>query len=229
MDYKETRLMTVHGGITLIEIYFIFFVFNIKEFVSYGPVFFTMLYVSISLSRLNLETAGVLEIITIPIYSKFMGDISGDITMWAFESAGSETYSKIKKDIKIVTICAVANFALAFVAGCFYVQYLPNESELFWAYKLFEDHFSSQSPALTIIYKLTIPLMGYVMVVHAIQSIYYTQHMKFQMNMLHKHVKHLTDYENDRISEEMYYDEEYQTEICRRLRYCIERHINLVK
>ncbi|RZC33928.1 hypothetical protein BDFB_010061, partial [Asbolus verrucosus] len=105
---------------------------------------------------------------------------------------------------------------------------LATDSQTFFAIKCFEEYFPNHSKILSLIYKSTFVLTGYIVTVPALMFIYYTQHIKYQVIMLLEHVKYLTHYDCDKEWEDLYYNVRYQKEITRRILFCIKRHTGLI-
>ncbi|EFA02841.1 odorant receptor 277 [Tribolium castaneum] len=187
-----------------------------KEFTFYGPVFFGCFY-------------GMLAIYIILFEKNFIANLSGELKMWSFRSAGAEITRQIRFESRVVTIYAIINFVMVVIASCLHITPLESDYETFYMIRFFEDKIPDYANVCKTSYRSTFLVMGYVMMVHVYQIIYATQHGKFQIMLYLEYVKRVTQF-NEKIGEKcLFYNESFQKMVARKLKNCVIRHNEFLK
>ncbi|XP_044268544.1 uncharacterized protein LOC123013813 isoform X2 [Tribolium madens] len=200
-----------HTVISLLTIYYVLYVIETKLFINYASVFFAEFY-------------PMLAIVTLIFKSKMMENLKNEIKMWSIDNASEDLQSEIKLKIKITTRFVIINSLIAVIAGFLYVQQLSDDVNLFFAYRFIRDNFPHHNKTLEFLYRMTYPIISYLMTVHAYQCIYFTQHVNYQLKMFKEVITELTKCETfSSFENRLIFDKKYQTEIERKLKFCIRR------
>ncbi|EEZ97788.1 odorant receptor 319 [Tribolium castaneum] len=191
----------IHGSVTLIQIYCTLANPDIKDFILKAPIFFGMFF----------PLTGVITLLLRP---ELIDDVPQYMKNWSMENVDA----KIHTWVQITRIYGVGTFILAFICGLSYSQFLINENQFFFFYQFLDDFVPKYEFRIfcKIIYKATFPVMFYAAVLHAIQTAYGTQHMKFQLIMLREKI------------EKIDCNEKHQKKIRQKLIYCIRRHDSII-
>ncbi|EEZ99423.1 odorant receptor 310 [Tribolium castaneum] len=199
-------LVLIHGSISLIQIYTILFKPNIEEFTLKAPIFFGLIY----------PISGALTLLLKPeLIDNFPNYTKISLT----DNIDPKTYQSIKKSAKIAFYYTVATISLAIISGINYIQFLKHEDEIFFAYKFFNDYFPKYSLILKIIYKATLPILGYIAVAIPIQTVYGIEHMKYQIMLVKSWVKKIDSDADNKKDQKM---------VRSQLVLCIQRHSSLI-
>ncbi|RZB38847.1 hypothetical protein BDFB_011043, partial [Asbolus verrucosus] len=185
------------------------------EFVYYAPVFFSTFY-------------AMFAMVIILFKGKLIADIKNEITMWTMDSAGQIIHSRIKIESIVITAFVGVNFMISIYTVYLFVTPIFADKELFFALRFFEEYFPEQKSFLSWTYRGAYSFIIYVMTVHAYQVIYYTQHIKFQIMMFLMYASRISDFDEKRNEKELFYDQEYQRQVQRRLKFCIVRYNDFV-
>jgi hypothetical protein len=94
---------------------------------------------------------------------------------------------------------------------------------------LFDRWFPSCAPILKWFYRLTILVVAFAIVNSAHMFLYITEQLKFQTYLLLKHVDNITSLEEYCDDGLLIKNKHYQIAIERRIKFCIKRHIELIK
>ncbi|KAJ3662044.1 hypothetical protein Zmor_006411 [Zophobas morio] len=204
-------IFVIHSSLALIQIYFIIYVFNSKEFASYGPFFFGI-FLSLGSMRLIL------------FKSHIYNQIGADFDLWEIDEENADS---VIKETKLITVIVQAALVLTIVVGFAFVLPTSSDYDRFFAVRLICDYCPNYSQILYYLYKLTIPVVGYAMAVPPVMFTYYAQHICYQLMMLSKHIRFSSDPVQRREDdlEKLIYDENYQKEFHRRIVFCIRREI----
>ena len=155
--------------------------------------------------------------------SKLADYIKDDFDVWEIDSAGKKVETKIRQEVKYMTIYIVITFLTTVCGSILFAINLSHDLEWFFGLRFFKDYFPNQYTILAVLYKATFICIGYSMIVHAFQMIYYTQHLRYQIMLLNEHILNIGNCGPNFNEEELFYNKEYQTTIETRLRFCIKR------
>nr|XP_015835430.1 PREDICTED: uncharacterized protein LOC107397921 isoform X2 [Tribolium castaneum] len=222
----------VHAIANLLTIYFVLYVSDTKLFVNYASVFFSEFYVSISCVKQprNIKFQPMLAILTVIFKGQIVQHLTDEFKIWAIDSASKKLQSEIKLKIKIITAFVITNSLIAVWGGFLYVQPLSEDENLYFALSFIHQYFPNQSSTLEFFYRMTYPILGYLMTVHAYQCLYYTQHINFQLRMFTEVVAEFAPVKRFLLFEHhLFYNKKYQTEIEQRLKFCIKRSQEFVQ
>ncbi|EFA04740.1 odorant receptor 329 [Tribolium castaneum] len=207
----------VHAIANLLTIYFVLYVSDTKLFVNYASVFFSEFY-------------PMLAILTVIFKGQIVQHLTDEFKIWAIDSASKKLQSEIKLKIKIITAFVITNSLIAVWGGFLYVQPLSEDENLYFALSFIHQYFPNQSSTLEFFYRMTYPILGYLMTVHAYQCLYYTQHINFQLRMFTEVVAEFAPVKRFLLFEHhLFYNKKYQTEIEQRLKFCIKRSQEFVQ
>jgi hypothetical protein len=226
-------VLAIHGTITLVGTYFLLGKFNRKQFMNFVPSYLATFYVSILLfckiSILRRNFQPLLAIWTLLFRGELISNIKNEVEMWTIDSAGEKVHRQIKNQATFMTIFAVVNFLISIVGGCLYLVPLSEDVDTFVAFYLFHNYFPNQEKYLSSIYRMTFLMLGYLMIVHGYQIIYYSEHGRYQSTLLKEHVANLDSCERQTNEEKLFYDDEYQKRIHLRLVFCVKRSVKFVE
>lgn len=162
--------------------------------------------------------------------SKLAHNLKNELKIWAINSAGEDLHSKLKIKIKMITAFTVTNTLIASIGVFLFVKPLSNDINIFFVFRLINDYFPNYKHFLEILYRSTFIVLGYLLLVHCYQVIYFTQHINFQLELFKATLTGLAEWKNISSREDdLFYNEQYQTEIKRRLKFCIIRWEEFLK
>ncbi|RZC32364.1 hypothetical protein BDFB_007819, partial [Asbolus verrucosus] len=121
-------LNSIHDGVMLIQIYFIFYVLNSSEFMASGSLFFTMFYI--------LSTIYILL-----RHPDLVGNLSNEFTIWSTDCISKQIHNKIQAETKIITISALIVLFLAVNTGLLFLTPLPIDPEIFLELNVLKNTF----------------------------------------------------------------------------------------
>nr|XP_015835428.1 PREDICTED: uncharacterized protein LOC107397920 [Tribolium castaneum] len=227
-----TVVFLVHFIANSLTIYFVLYVFETKLFINYASVFFSEFYVSISCIKQpkNAKFQPMLAILTIIFKGDVVQNLTDEITFWTIDSASKNLQHEIKLKIKFLTAFVIINSFTVVMGSFSYVQQLSDDVNLFLAIRLIRDYFPNYSTILEFFYRMTYPICGYLMAVHAYQCLYYTQHINFQLQMFTEVITELNNSKTSSLLENhLFYNRTYQTNTEQRLKFCIKRSQEFIK
>ncbi|XP_064213102.1 uncharacterized protein LOC107397920 isoform X1 [Tribolium castaneum] len=227
-----TVVFLVHFIANSLTIYFVLYVFETKLFINYASVFFSEFYVSISCIKQpkNAEFQPMLAILTIIFKGDVVQNLTDEITFWTIDSASKNLQHEIKLKIKFLTAFVIINSFTVVMGSFSYVQQLSDDVNLFLAIRLIRDYFPNHSTILEFFYRMTYPICGYLMAVHAYQCLYYTQHINFQLQIFTEVITELKNSKTSSLLENhLFYNRTYQTNTEQRLKFCIKRSQEFIK
>ncbi|EFA04741.1 odorant receptor 330 [Tribolium castaneum] len=212
-----TVVFLVHFIANSLTIYFVLYVFETKLFINYASVFFSEFY-------------PMLAILTIIFKGDVVQNLTDEITFWTIDSASKNLQHEIKLKIKFLTAFVIINSFTVVMGSFSYVQQLSDDVNLFLAIRLIRDYFPNYSTILEFFYRMTYPICGYLMAVHAYQCLYYTQHINFQLQMFTEVITELNNSKTSSLLENhLFYNRTYQTNTEQRLKFCIKRSQEFIK
>ncbi|XP_015834443.2 uncharacterized protein LOC107397740 [Tribolium castaneum] len=190
---------------------FMFNNFSRREFISCAPVLFGCFY-------------GLLGLGTILFKPSMTRTLMLELKAWDITAADDAVSSRIKFEINVITVFCLVNYLLALVASFFYYMSFYGDEEIFYLIRFLEDHCPNHKRVLIKLYKISFVLLGYVMVVHACQVLYATQHVRFQLILCAHFMANVTKQAKNIKDEHLPDDNNYQNMIRERLKFCIIRH-----
>ncbi|XP_044254774.1 uncharacterized protein LOC123005187 [Tribolium madens] len=165
-----------------------------------------------------------MHLCSLEAFIEIVRDVRKQFKFWTIDCAGREVHSRIKYEIRITNILSVLNVVITLYASYWYTHPIDDDKEIFYALRFFEEYWPRQKRVLSIIYRATFPLFAYVMIVHAYQVIYATQHLRFQAILFIKYVVNIGEQKTKICDEKLFYDTDYQKIVAKRLKFCIIRH-----
>jgi hypothetical protein len=136
------------------------------------------------------------------------------IELWPLDSVGDETRRQIASLSKWINGVAVTCTSLILLS------YPIIRS-------IFDELFTTWSKILSVIFKMTIPLVSFQLSAPTYQAIYSARHLTFQMKLCKLFITSLSSISGD-AEDNLIYDECYQEEIEARLYVIIRRHCDFL-
>ncbi|XP_064211080.1 uncharacterized protein LOC103314365 [Tribolium castaneum] len=210
-------VLLFHVTVLLIQIYFICFVQTFGEFVKYSAIFCAMFYVNLSMITLLYEKNMVKHILE-------------KCKLWALNSIDDKIYQDIRREALFGTVFVITNLILVFVTTITFIIPAPLDRDVFFVVYFFESYLDQTwGKILTLVYRATFLLLGFIVVTCAHQLFYTIQQFKFQIYLLKEHVENITNIEFfDEDDSLLLKNPSYQREVKRRVRFCIKRHIQIL-
>jgi hypothetical protein len=156
-------------------------------------------------------------------------DILKIFKLWPMDSAGNETLAQIKTESRFFSFLVIVNLILTLIAAILFIVPFSYDEEVYFAMYLFDRWFPSCAPILKWFYRLTILVVAFAIVNSAHMFLYITEQLKFQTYLLLKHVDNITSLEEYCDDGLLIKNKHYQIAIERRIKFCIKRHIELIK
>ncbi|KAJ3620105.1 hypothetical protein MTP99_004096 [Tenebrio molitor] len=148
------------------------------------------------------------------------------IDLWEIDSAGEETKPRITRESRRINMFVAINTILAVTWATTHLL-SHNPSETVFVRHIFHLLFRQQADFLFIFFNLTLYLAIFVMITHAYEMIYVTQHVKFQIYMCQTFIQAMTDGTDS--EERLMYDADYQHLTESRLKSLIKRHCDFIR
>ena len=155
--------------------------------------------------------------------SEKVAHLKDELPLWAIDTAGPKHYSRIKLETQILSVYSIVTFLICLTGCGLYMQNLSHDQEWFFVLKMIHDFLPDYYAILSSFFRLSIPFFGYGMILHAMETIYYTQHLRYQIIMLNEYIAGIGNCRQGKKEDDLFYDGEYQEEVDRRLRFCIKR------
>lgn len=154
--------------------------------------------------------------------------VHNDLPLWTIDSAGPKVYASIKNKIFLSTAFGLINFLLSLCAGSFYLQYVSEDDNVFFALRVFRDYFPNYYEVFSLFFRIQYLFCSYLMIAPSYQLIYAILQIRMQAMILAEYVTHI-DCHNDYGTEiDLMYNKAYQKEVERRLKFCIKRQIEFI-
>ncbi|KAJ3620107.1 hypothetical protein MTP99_004097 [Tenebrio molitor] len=195
------------------QLYFFFLAASTANLIDHAPLFLQMCYAEFAITILLSRNQLVEQIMEV-------------IDLWEIDSAGEETKQRITRESRRINIFVAINTILSVTwATTLVVSHNPTET-------VFVRHIlhllcPRQADFLLVFFNLTLYLAVFVMMAHAYEMIYTTQHVKFQMYMCKAFIQAMTDGTDS--EETLMYDADYQQLTESRLKSLIKRHCDFIR
>jgi hypothetical protein len=150
---------------------------------------------------------------------------------WSLDSAGKETIAKIKTESAFWTVFVIVNLGLALIAAILFVLPVPHDEDVFFAVYFFDKYFFEYSSVLNWIYKTMFLIVAFSMVNCSHLFLYGVQQILFQLYLLVTDIAHLTNVVqyNSEDDSSLLKNEHYQMEVENRIKFCIKKHVELIR
>jgi hypothetical protein len=150
---------------------------------------------------------------------------------WSLDSAGKETMAKIKTESAFWTVFVIVNLGLALIAAILFVLPVTHDEDVFFAVYFFDKYFFDYASVLIWIYKSTFFIVAFMMVNCSHLFLYGIQQMIFQMYLLVTHLVNLTNVVqyNSEDNSSLLKNEHYQMEVENRIKFCIKKHVEIIR
>src|SRR5699024_7589477 len=142
----------------------------------------------------------------------FVGKIKKSLNFWSIESAGNHIRRKIERTILVTNLLVLTTLTLSICSGILIFENLSNDRQMYFILNFLDQYFPNCSNFLARVYKSTFPFLTYVSVAHAFQIVYFTQHAKFQLQILQEYLRNISNVSLDVEEEKLFYNLEYQKE-----------------
>jgi hypothetical protein len=151
---------------------------------------------------------------------------------WSLDSAGKETMAKIKTESAFWTVFVILNLELALTAAILFVLPVTHDEDVFFAVYFFDKCFFEYASLLNWIYRSTFFIVAFMMVNCShlfLYSICTTN--DDQMYLLVTHIANLTNVVqyNSEDDSSLLKNEHYQLEVENRIKFCIKKHVELIR
>jgi hypothetical protein len=161
--------------------------------------------------------------------NKMVDNILKIFKLWPMDSAGNETRAQIKTESRFFSFLVIVNLILTLIAAILFIVPFPYDEEVYFAMYLFDRWFPSCAPVLKWFYRLTILVVAFAIVNSAHMFLYITEQLTFQAYLLLKHIDNIStldEYCDDGL---LVNNKHYQIAVEGRIKFCIKRHIELIK
>ena len=164
---------------------------------------------------------------SIPQMVKSVAAATQDNQRWKINTAGPLVEKLIHKEFFYENVFVIVNIIFATYSGISHV--IPDESDkdFFLILTVFERFFPRFERLLTVMFRMSCVMVPIIIMVPFYMSIYYAGHTRQQFYMFLKCVQNL-NYGYDKMDLlKSVHNKEYQDEITRRLKFCIDRHVHI--
>lgn len=136
-------------------------------------------------------------------------------------------YISFQKECKTFTIFFLGNLFIALLSG--YLHGIPDndDPEVFYAFAIFENICSQWKTYFSFLYRITFPVVAYVMILPIYTLIYGVIHLKSQIYYLKNHLLNINKGYDITSDNQLYYNQDYQLNIKRKLVYLYILHVKL--
>jgi hypothetical protein len=212
------------------QLYFFFLAASTENLINHAPLFLQMCYVLFVQKRHNsfLKFHFKIEFaITILLSrNRMVEQIMEVIDLWEIDSAGEETKQRITSESRRINMFVVTNTILGVTWATTHLL-SHNPTETVFVRDVFHFLFPIQARFLIVFFNLMFYLAVLTMVAHAYQTIYTTQHVKFQIYVYKTLIQKMTDRTD--LEENLIYDGDYQESTESRLKFLINRHCDFIR
>jgi hypothetical protein len=223
-------------ALSLIQIYFFSCVLSLLDLVKYSPVFFGMFYVilehNFKRNRIIFKIIqGMLSIVALLLDGDLPEATLQNTRPWSLDSAGKKTMAKIKTVSAFWTIFVIVNLGLALITVILFVLPVAHDEDVFFAVYFFDKYFIEYSSVLNWIYRSTFFIVAFTMVNCTHLFLYGIQQLIFQIYLLVTHAANMTNVVqyNSEDDSSLLKNEHYQMEVENRIKFCIKKHVELVR
>jgi hypothetical protein len=150
---------------------------------------------------------------------------------WALDSGDKQTTAKIKTESVFWTSFVIVNLGMGLIAAALFVLPVRHDEDAFFALYLFDRYFSEYAYILNWLYRFTFFIVAFTMMNCSHLFLYIVEHVIFQTNLLLIHVANITNmaqYDSEDESS-LFKNEHYQMEVENRIKFCIKRHVDLIR
>jgi hypothetical protein len=150
---------------------------------------------------------------------------------WALDSGDNKTTAKIKTESVFWTSFVIVNLGLGLIAATLFVLPVRHDEDAFFALYLFDRYFSVYAYILNWVYRSTFFIVAFTMMNCAHLFLYIVEHIIFQTNLLLIHVANITNvvqYDSEDESS-LLKNAHYQVDVENRIKFCIKRHVDLIR
>ncbi|CAH1380429.1 unnamed protein product, partial [Tenebrio molitor] len=161
------------------QLYFFFLAASTTNLIDHAPLFLQMCYAEFAITILLSRNQLVEQIMEV-------------IDLWEIDSAGEETQQRITREYRRINIFVAVNTILS-VTWATTLVVSHNPTETVFVRHILHLLFPRQANFLLVFFNLTLYLAVFVMMAHAYEMIYTTQHVKFQMYMCKAFIQAMTD------------------------------------
>ncbi|RZB40427.1 hypothetical protein BDFB_006815, partial [Asbolus verrucosus] len=210
----KIMLYCIFSALTALEIMQTYMFLNKFEgvyFIRYAPLYVGMSYIL-------LCTA------TTPYSTNVVDNIFKKIPVWKVDCADDETKEKIKKEAKFLNGFIIFFVILASIIAILHMIPDPDDKNILYPFALFAE-IPEWENTLGWCFRSTFPFLGLLMLTPYCQVIYCCSHIKFQMYLFIYYVKNIDKCFEEIDGDKLFYTEDYQKEIEKRLLFCIKHHI----
>lgn len=150
-----------------------------------------------------------------------------DLQGWKIDSAGSIVKKLIQREIYYENVFVLVNVLLAVITGIAFAVPDDTDKDFFLPYVVFEKFFPIFGRGLSLWCQLNFLFVTTIMTTPFHMIIYFCGHTTAQLTMFVTCLENL-DYGYNNVDPlKSIYDDEYQNEVTKRLKFCIDRHVRI--
>ncbi|KAJ3664065.1 hypothetical protein Zmor_008269 [Zophobas morio] len=150
-----------------------------------------------------------------------------DLRGWKIGSTGSTVEKLLRREIYYENLFLIVTVFLAVINGIAFTIPDENDKDFFLPFIVFERFFPIFERVLILGCRLNVVLITIIMTTPFNMIMYFCGHIRVQFTMFVVCLENL-DYGYDNVDPlKSLYNDEYQKEVTRRLKFCIERHIRI--
>lgn len=151
------------------------------------------------------------------------------VEFWKYDSAGLLVQAKIKKEARLNNIVAIAICIIGLPVLALFIVPFDDDDDFFFPFLAFEKFFPQWKLLLTLGLRSFFPFCGILLQSSFYIIIYSNLRIKFQIYMLTEFLKNLNCGYSNLETSELLNNTEYQNEIFKRLKFCIERQEHIYR
>lgn len=147
--------------------------------------------------------------------------------IWTMNSAGPVVEKSIRREIFYENVFTIITLVLSVLTGMTYMVPNNNDKDFFLGQVVIEKFFPKFEKLLSFSHKMSSLVVSIVLIAPFHMLIYYCGHARMQFQMFLRCLRNL-NYGYDELDLlKSNYNEEYQKEITRRLKFSIDRHVRI--
>lgn len=153
-----------------------------------------------------------------------IANLRNEITLWDLKYSTTQVRKSIMKKIEYLHVICILILLTTFSAGICFTREHTIDTKLFFALKFFEEYFPQKKVFFITTYIYTFPFASIIMTAHAIQCIYYTQHIVFQVKMFQQFMLNIFKHKKYSVC-----NYQHQKQIYGFLSFCVRRHQHFIR
>ncbi|EFA01416.1 odorant receptor 283 [Tribolium castaneum] len=210
MLFYGSIIMAIYQGVLFL------YEFEIHYFVKYSSMYCFTCFI-------------LLAAYSVPIIAEVATTAFTTIKCWKIDSGGALVENKIKQEAHFTNIITAINCIFGLMVLVLFIVPFEDDNDFYFLFIAFEKYFPQWQQLLKWGFKAFFPCITILLQAPFYIVIYACLRIKFELYMWMEFLKNLNIvYEKSDICE-LVHDSEYQTEISKRLRFCIERQEHIYR